>query len=185
MICSLSCFHGGAETTSEPDEHCEPSHNPKCGSHEDVVSVVPDEGCKGVVERSGTNFVEFGEEQRGNYDKADELNHASAHGAVDGGDSGPVVKGADEHEDSVEADDAEDSSHEASDNSQVGASGLAVKVTVLNELNLSLEEILVFVSVPAERSTLRRGKSGVKTKAFASGHLLAVEPGVGLNMVRS
>jgi len=144
---------------------------------------MPDEGSEGVVKRSGADLVEFGEEHRGDSDKAGELNHASAHGAVDGGDSGPVVKGADEHEDSVEADDTEDTGHEASDNSQLGASGLAVKVTVLNELNLSLEEILVFVSVPVEITTLRPGKSGVKTIAFASWHLLAVEPGVGVDMV--
>lgn len=183
MICSLLCFHGGAETAREPDEHCEPSNDPKCGGHEDVVTVMPDEGSEGVVKRSGADLVEFGEEHRGDSDKAGELNHASAHGAVDGGDSGPVVKGADEHEDSVEADDTEDTGHEASDNSQLGASGLAVKVTVLNELNLSLEEILVFVSVPVESISLRLGKSGVKTIAFASWHLLAVEPGVGVDMV--
>ena len=66
---------------------------------------------------------------------------------VDRADSPSVSPGSDEHEEGVEADKTEEGAHESGEESHLGASGLAVDVTVINHGDVVIEEVLVEVLV--------------------------------------
>jgi len=64
------------------------------------------------------------------------LEQAENHGEVDGADSESVSPGANEHEKGVKADQAVNSAQKDSDERELRALGLAVNITVINQVNV-------------------------------------------------
>lgn len=96
---------------------------------------------------AGTHSVVLGEEESGGGGEDGELEDAHEESAVDRADSPSVSPGSDEHEEGVEADKTEEGAHESGEESHLGASGLAVDVTVINHGDVVIEEVLVEVLV--------------------------------------
>ena len=75
------------------------------------------------------------------------MEHADSEGAVDRADSPSVSPRANEHEDGIEADEAVDGTEEASNYGELGASSLAVDITVLNHIDVVAQQVSVQVLV--------------------------------------
>ena len=75
------------------------------------------------------------------------MEHANSEGAVDRADSPSVSPRANEHEDGIEADEAVDGTEEASNDGELGASSLAVDITVLNHIDVVAQQVSVQVLV--------------------------------------
>lgn len=80
------------------------------------------------------------------------MEQADEGGEVDGTDSESVSPGANEHEQSVKADQAINSAEKNSDQGQLRAPSLAVKVTVINQVDVVSHKVAVhFRIIPIER----------------------------------
>ena len=75
------------------------------------------------------------------------MEHANSEGAVDRADSPSVSPRANEHEDGIEADKAVDGTEEASNDGELGASSLAVDITVLDHIDVVAQQVSVQVLV--------------------------------------
>lgn len=141
-LCSVHlAIPGGAETAAEETEHEEDSSNPEGHGHLEVVDHSPWECIASSFLHGATaDGVVLGEHEDSGGDQDSELEEAGEEGAVDGAHSHSPSPGSDEHEEGVEANDTVGSAHEDASDGETGTSLLAVIVTVLPEIDLSLEE---------------------------------------------
>lgn len=102
---------------------------------------------------AGTHGVVLGEEEGGGGGEDGELEDAHEEGAVDRAGSPSVSPGSDEHEEGVEADKTEEGAHEGGEEGHLGASLLAVDVTVVNHGDEGIEIVLVDVLVVVVNNT--------------------------------
>ena len=130
-----------AEAAADEGNHEDTASDPEVESHGEIVVHGPSETIESVCQRSSANTVVPGEHHGSNDDVEDHLNEASNQGAVDGADSPSVSPGTDEHEERVKSDNSEGSSHEGCNYGELGATFLAIHVTVICKILKSLKEL--------------------------------------------
>ena len=134
IIVYFSIFHGlhcSAQSATSEAAHCEERENPESGNHGEVVSHGPFHSSPGWVNRSHADGVVFGEQESTDSDLDSELEHAHEECAVGGDLSAHGDPGADEHEESIQANESIDGGHKDGDDGHLGACLLAVNIAVL------------------------------------------------------
>ena len=140
-------LHNLAATAADKAEHKEERDDPDSTSHVEVISHGPDSDTPGGSHRSHANSVVLGIKDGADGDEDAELEQADEPGEVDGANSESVSPGADEHEESVEADEAVDSAHESGNKGQLGSSGLAVNIAIVDHVDIVSQKIAIALRV--------------------------------------
>jgi len=146
--------HGGAESAGEESEHRDELGNPESDSDIVVILHVPEKSVAGAGSSDHGLTAEggvLGEKHSGGDDEDNELEQAGAEVAVNLENSEVCSPGSDEHEESLELDSKDSEGVEQKNDSQLRAFGLAIDVTVVDELDNVLNEVSVDVFSPVDR----------------------------------
>ena len=148
-VCSLTTIwsEGGAHSAADEDKHPNKASNPNNKGDVEVICHSPRHTSSCVKQRACTDSVSLCKQEGADDTEDNELEEASEESAVYGADSPSVSPGSNEHEKCVKANNTIGDAHESSNKGHLGACPLAVDVTVISLLNLSLKEVLVEVLI--------------------------------------
>jgi len=141
ILVYFSIFHGlhcSAQSATGEAAHGEEWDDPERGDHGEVVGHGPSERSRGSGNGSHTHSVVFGEQQGTDNDLDDELEHAHEECAVGGDHSAHGDPGADEREESIQANESIDDGHKDGNDGKLGTSLLAINIAVF-QFDLSIK----------------------------------------------
>lgn len=148
----FGCFFGsGAKTAEEEGEHSDDLGNNESDSHVVVILHVPEKSITGSSDdRLSAEGRVLAEEKSEGGDDDGELEEAGEEVAVDLEDSNVGSPSADEHENSLNLDEEEGEGVEEVNDGQLGTLGLAIDITVVDDLSDVLHEVVEDVIFPVD-----------------------------------